>query len=388
MLRKISYILLIWLAFVVPANAESSDVTRVSAGRIGGTEERTRFVADIAGNLHYSVQTLSNPDRVAILFKAAEFDLPAGIGQKARGLISELRYGVAEDGQSKIVLLTKAPVRVDQSFLIPGASKQPSRLVVDIVAAAELKAIQPQAQQPENQKVIVIDPGHGGNDPGAVSTSGVMEKTVVLNFARTLKHGLESTGRYRVVLTREDDVFLKLKDRVNIARNAKAGLFLALHADTVRTKTTRGATFYTLSDEASDAEAAALAHKENRADIIAGVELPTENNQVADILIELAQRESASLASDFASKAVNAMADHVLMTGKPLRSAGFTVLRAPDVPSVLVELGYLSNPKDEKLLLDDHWHQNFAGRLVTAIDQHFALELARKEDENAAAASP
>jgi N-acetylmuramoyl-L-alanine amidase len=404
--RKILHIILFLLSFIVPTMAEQQGLTVVTGSRIGGTEERTRFVVDIAGDLQYSVQTLADPDRVTILLKETDFQLPPGVGKKSRGLISEMRYGAAENGQSKIVLLTKRPAKVENTFLIPGTSGNPARLVLDIVASArnglggvaEQPLIQAQSfsavDTSVKKRVVVIDPGHGGADPGAVSLNGVTEKSVVLSFAKTLRAALEKTGRYQVVLTRENDEFVKLKDRVNIARANKAELFLALHADTVRTKSTRGATFYTLSEEASDAEAADLAHKENRADIIAGVELPTENNQVADILIELAQRESISLAVDFSKKAVGVMDGVVLMTGKPMRSAGFTVLRAPDVPSVLVELGYLSNTKDEKLLQQEDWHMTFAQTLTAAIDKHFEHDDSLREpvaldgDADAAAASP
>jgi N-acetylmuramoyl-L-alanine amidase len=220
--------------------------------------------------------------------------------------------------------------------------------------------------------VIVIDPGHGGADPGTVGLQGTLEKTITLLFSRELKNKLEATGRYSVVLTRSGDTFQRLRDRVEIARRAKGDLFLSVHADSLPDPTVRGASVYTLSDQASDQAAEALAAKENKADVIAGVDLTNENPLVASILIDLAQRETMNLSATFARHLVEEMAEPARILRKSHRFAGFAVLKAPDVPSVLVELGYLSNPDEERLLLQGEYRRRLAEAVARAIDRWFA----------------
>jgi N-acetylmuramoyl-L-alanine amidase len=235
------------------------------------------------------------------------------------------------------------------------------------------------AAKPRERRLIVVDPGHGGMDPGAIGLNKTREKDVVLTFARALQEAIQAAGKFDVRLTRDDDRFLSLKDRVRIARDHQADLFIAVHADTVRGQSARGATLYTLSDKASDAEAAALAEKENRADIIAGVDLGHESPEVTDILIDLVQRESRTHSMFFARKAAVELKAVTLMTGKPVRSAGFVVLKAPDVPSVLLELGYLSSHSDEELLTNPAWHKRTAAALNAAIERYFATEIAQRQ---------
>jgi N-acetylmuramoyl-L-alanine amidase len=238
-------------------------------------------------------------------------------------------------------------------------------------------AITPAAAEPaampiaNTKKTIVIDPGHGGIDPGASSPSKTREKEVVLAYGLALRDALETTGHYNVVMTRSDDTFIPLDQRVKIARDNKADLFIAIHADTVAGEEARGTTVYTVSDKASDAEAEALAHKENRSDIIAGIDLGSANKQVADILINLAQRESKNQAMYFSKKAVAELKQVTEMTGKPIRSAAFVVLKAPDIPSVLIELGYLSSKQDEKLLISPEWRKRMADAMTKAIEAYF-----------------
>lgn len=230
----------------------------------------------------------------------------------------------------------------------------------------------------DGRRIIVIDPGHGGIDPGAIGLRKTREKDVVLAFGLALRDLLKKRSEYTVIMTRGDDRFLSLRDRLQIARENEADLFIAIHADTVRGPEARGATIYTLSEKASDAEAAALAHKENRADIIAGIDLGEENEAVTDILIDLVQRESKSHALFFAKKAVGEMQAVTRFTGKPLRSAGFVVLKAPDVPSVLVELGYLSSKHDEAQLTSPDWRKKVANAMARAIDKYFELQVAAR----------
>ena len=416
------------------APATASEVVATGA-RVGGDATRTRFVADVSGPVSFTVYVLPDPYRVMIDLPEVAFDLPPDSGHKTRGLISEFRYGEADASRSRIVLDTTGPVLIEKSFIVAPQAGQPARIVVDLVKTTKegfakaykadeaksendvaegdglaedasngagkeedvAEAVAPPLPRPKpgseaaerdlpahkparpgGRRLIVIDPGHGGIDPGAIGIRKTKEKDVVLAFGLKLRDILKTSGNYDVVMTRDDDEFLSLKKRVRVAREHEADLFIAVHADTVRGQNARGATIYTLSERASDAEAAELAHKENRADIIAGVDLGDENEAVTDILIDLAQRESKMHSMFFAKKAVTEMKAVTRFTGKPLRSAGFVVLKAPDVPSVLIELGYLSSRQDEAQLTSPAWQDRVAGAMARAIDRYFALQVAAR----------
>lgn len=409
---------------LTPIPAQAEEVTAIAA-RVAGDEGKTRFVADLTRPVSYSVYVLPNPYRVMIDLPGVAFDLGPGSGS-GLGLVSAYRFGPLGKDRSRIVIDTTGPVLIAKSFLVKPEDGQPARLVVDLVktdektfrmaheadiaarpdAAAEPEADDPvqtatamplpvpkpgtepppttaerpaPAKRADGKRVIVIDPGHGGIDPGAIGVRRTKEKDVVLAFSRALRDKLGANKNYEVVLTRDDDTFLSLKQRVKVARQSQADLFIAVHADTVRGASVRGATLYTVSEKASDAEAEALAQKENRADIIGGMDLATENEDVTDILIELAQRETKNHSIFFAKKAANQLQLVTHMTGKPTRSAGFVVLKAPDVPSVLLELGYLSNKADEALLVSPKWQAQVTEAMAKAIDAYFATEIAARQ---------
>jgi N-acetylmuramoyl-L-alanine amidase len=244
---------------------------------------------------------------------------------------------------------------------------------------ADEQTVEQAVEQVSSRPVVVIDPGHGGIDPGAVGRAGTAEKEVVLAFSDALKDALEAAGHYEVHLTRSTDVFLSLRDRVEFARQHDADLFIAIHADSLSRGTARGATVYTVADKASDAEAEALANKENRSDIIAGVNLVAESEQITGILIDLAQREAKNHATIFAKHLVNQLEPVAKLNRRPVRSAGFRVLMAPDVPSVLFELGYISNRSDETLLVSPEWRSKVAGAMAAAVERYFATQLASGE---------
>ena len=224
--------------------------------------------------------------------------------------------------------------------------------------------------------LIYIDPGHGGDDPGTVGRSGVYEKDVTIAVAKELQRQLIDSGRYRVKLTRETDRFVALRDRFELARQDHADLFISLHADANPFYDARGATVYTLSETASDAEAEAIAAKENKSDLIDGVDLSNQNKAVTSILIDLAQRETKNRSAAFAELLVHEMAQVTLMLRHSHRFAGFAVLKAPDIPSVLIELGYLSDPQDEALLLSPAHRANLTRAMLHAIDGYFFTEMA------------
>ncbi|MBO5443154.1 MAG: N-acetylmuramoyl-L-alanine amidase [Alphaproteobacteria bacterium] len=227
------------------------------------------------------------------------------------------------------------------------------------------------AEKRASKKVIVLDPGHGGKDPGAIGYSGVYEKNITLAMAKELKKILDKEGKYKVYLTRSTDIFIPLRDRVKIARRYNADLFLSIHADSAVNRSAKGLSVYTLSETASDKEAAALAERENKVDVIAGLNLVEHSKEVSDILINLAQRETMNRSSEFATFMVQEMRKSVKLVDNTHRFAGFAVLKAPDVPSVLLEMGYLSNRTEERLLKQQNYRKKLAASTNKAIEKYF-----------------
>lgn len=252
-------------------------------------------------------------------------------------------------------------------------------------ASAARGVAPPPAARPEpkreSRRLIVIDPGHGGEDPGATGAAGTLEKDVTLAAARELRDRLLASGRYRVELTRDSDVLLSLRSRYQRARELGADLFLSVHADWMHNPKVRGASVYTLSETASDAETAELARQENLADAVAGINLSRESPEVANVLIDLSRRDTNNLSLRLASGLVAELGrDRLLLPARPHRSAGFAVLKAPDVPSVLLEMGYLSNREDEKRITQPAHRARVAQAVVRAVDAYFArLDRAQKK---------
>ena len=366
-----------------------------TAVRLGGDDSDTRFVMDLSSKIDLHAFTLADPYRVVIDIPEVIFRLPPKAGEDGRGLIKAFRFGLMMEGGSRIVFDVTQPVRV-KAFVMNPADGDPARLVLDLVPtdrqtfmrnmAVEDKLLtastpsepQPTAAKGDNRPLIVLDPGHGGIDTGAIAPTGQMEKDIVLDFAKRLRALLEKSGKYRVIMTRTDDTYIPLDDRVRIARRADASLFVSIHADSLPRNEgdARGATVYTLSNKASDAQAAELADKENRSDVIAGVDLQSEPNDVAGILIDLAERETKTFSMQFAHDVVGDLRGVTRLHKAPIKSAGFRVLRDPDVPSVLVELGYVSDPQDLKLLMSNAWRDRTAASIGKAIDTYFSTHMA------------
>jgi N-acetylmuramoyl-L-alanine amidase len=363
--------------------------------RLGGDARDTRFVMDLSEKVDIATFTLADPYRLVIDLPQVAFQLPAKTGENGRGLIKAFRYGLVMQGGSRIVMDLKGPARVEKAFVLPPAEGQPARLVIDL-AATDREAFvrnlsldrrpaqqsQPRLALPavpdDPRPLVVIDPGHGGIDTGTKAASGEQEKIIVLEFATTLRDKLERSGKYRVAMTRQDDSFVALSERVKFARSLKAALFVSIHADYLPRKegAAEGATVYTLSENASDSEAARLAEAENKADVIAGVDLTAESNAVADILIDLAQRETKAFSHQFAKTLLTELKTATKLHKMPNKSAGFLVLRAPDVPSVLLELGYVSTKDDLKQLMSAAWRERTADAMTRAIDSFLAPRLA------------
>jgi N-acetylmuramoyl-L-alanine amidase len=366
--------------------------------RIGGDDKQTRFVVDLNRKVDLVVFTLADPYRVVVDLPQTSFKFPVKAGEQGRGLVKAFRFGVIMQGGSRIVLDAKGPVRLDKAFVLDAAEGQPAKLVLDLVAtdrasfmrslalgnrpAAQSALAKPSEPPPKSdgdaRPLIVLDPGHGGIDNGTRGSGGELEKDVVLAFAQTLREKLESSGKFRVAMTRSEDIFIPLGERVRFARSRSAGLFISLHADALprREGQAEGATVYTLSENASDAEAARLAETENKADVIAGVDLTSEPDDVANILVDLAQRETKTFSMQFARTVVDELKTAARLHKHPLKSAGFKVLLAPDVPSVLVELGYMSTKDDLRQLTSASWRDKTAQALAQAVDNFLTPRIA------------
>ncbi|GAC1495164.1 MAG: N-acetylmuramoyl-L-alanine amidase [Bradyrhizobium sp.] len=372
--------------------------------RLAGDGKQTRFILDLDKKVQFRAFILTDPHRAVVDIPQVSFQLPAGVGTTGRGLVKAFRYGLAVPGGSRIVFDLTGPARIANSYVLDAANGQPPRLVVELEEAdgtappraaevrSELRSTIADASSasllagvmaprpagpPDPRPVVVIDPGHGGIDNGT-QASGESEKNLVLGFGLALRDRIEKAGKYRVVMTRTDDTFIPLADRVRIARGQSAALFVSIHADALprHEGDAQGATIYTLSDRGSDAEAERLADAENKADAIGGVNLTEEPTDVADILIDLAQRETRTFSSRFARTLMGEMKRTVRMHKHPLKSAGFKVLKAPDVPSVLIELGYVSNKDDLEHLVSESWRARTVGAMAQAIDAFFAKRLA------------
>lgn len=363
------------------------------SARLAGDEARTRLVLDFDKRPEISVHYVANPYRILIDLPETVFALKKD-ELAARGLFSDIRYGAMDAGRSRIVLTARGPASIVASEVREEEGGASYKLVIDAAAASksafsELLNGQSWKEDAANPAVtaepllpggnavtngpfvIAVDAGHGGIDNGAQgAATGTHEKTVTLDFAKELSAALNSLPSTQAFLTRDKDEFLSLPQRVQVARSRGANLFISIHADTLRQKDIRGATVYTISDKASDSLAANLAERENLSDQIAGMTLEGEPAEVADILIDLTRRETQAFSISLAKEVVGSFEGQVKLINNPHRHAGFRVLQAPDVPSVLLELGFLSNKDDEKLLLDPAWQKKVAGLLAQAVQRY------------------
>ena len=401
-------ILLLLVAFA--PGSEAKEGATLSEVRLGVHPGHTRFVAELTQKVDYKISTHTDPYRVVVEIPGIAWQVSSTKTPHPHGLITAIRY---ERLVSAVVIELSGPAAIQGKQLIPADASHPWRLVIDLTEsdparftssatfAPETKATPPavpktverQAPGPQltsktperpkssanpppvstdTRRVIVIDPGHGGIDPGAQGADGTKEKDVVFKLAKALAEKLNALGRYHAVLTRESDTYLKLSERLTFARAAKANLFISFHADSLPGHDdVQGLSVYTLSDKASDREAEAFAKRENRADIIAGVDLSSENQDVSRILIDLASRETMARSARVARAIAASLASVAPLTKNPSRRAGFKVLKNPDVPSVLIELGYLSNSTDLVRLTSEDWQVKAVDVLVTVIDQDF-----------------
>jgi N-acetylmuramoyl-L-alanine amidase len=391
----------------IPKPAPAPSFPVATDARLAGDAKQTRFILDLDKPVQFRAFTLADPYRVIVDLNQVNFQLPAAAGASGRGLVKAFRYGLVMPGGSRIVFDLTGPAKIAKSYVLEAANGQPPRLVLELeevdrtafvqalapenrpelrpgiaeanAAVARVDAPAAPASPADKRPVVVIDPGHGGADNGTeAGGNDIMEKNLVLTFGLALRDRLEKSGKYRIVMTRTDDTFIALGDRVKIARNESAALFISIHADALRRGEgdAQGATIYTLSEKATDSEAERLADAENKSDAIGGVSLADEPTEVADILIDLVQRETKTFSNRFARVLMGEMKTTVRMHKHPLKSAGFRVLKAPDVPSVLVELGYVSNKGDLEHLVSESWRNRTVGAMAQAIDVFLAKRLA------------
>ncbi len=385
----VSFLVGVLLGGYVAAAAARPVVTAVRTGEHVGL---TRLVLDLTEKVDFRTFTLADPYRVVVDLSRVEWRVAPGKDDR-KGVISGLRFAQFDPRTSRMVIDVRKPVEVRKAFLLTPRGNWAYRFVIDIAPVDEAsfassagapeervgRAARPSPPKPPRKpaakraakRVVVLDPGHGGVDPGAIGVSGVREKSVTLSAARELKNILQKTNRYKVILTRNSDRFLRLRDRVAMARDTGAHLFVSLHADSIGRRGVRGASVYTLSEKASDAEAAALAAKENKADLLGGVLLKVEDEEVEEILIDLGQRETKNRSAGFANIALPELGRRVRTLRNGHRFAGFAVLKAPEVPSVLVEMGYLSNRRDERMLSTAKGRRPVLEALARAIDRYF-----------------
>lgn len=377
-------------------------VSKASAGinsmRIGQGIGNVRLVFDADQSFDYKVFLLGDPKRLIIDTQNVKVNPKIVNNLDSNNFVSDPRLGTVGVDDVRIAFNLRKAAVIKKAFLLPPQSSFGWRFVVDLELASDREfasklgsshaltndnykeskvAEKAAANKPvikannNTKKVIVLDPGHGGQDPGAIGYSGVYEKNITLAMGRELKALLDKKGKYKVYLTRNTDKFIPLRERVKIARRYKADLFMSIHADSALNRSAKGLSVYTLSENASDKEAAALAERENKADVISGLNLVEHSKEVSDILINLAQRETMNRSSEFASFMVQEMRQSVKLVANTHRFAGFAVLKAPDIPAVLLEMGYLSNRQEEKLLQQKSYRKKLAESAAEAIDKYF-----------------
>ncbi len=391
--RFFRFALLIVAAILIPVTitvAATKPPIEVSSVRLGIHKDKTRFVMELSEKPEFDLFLLPDPYRIVIDMPELRWQTDDSASRK-KGIVENFRFGLFRENTSRVVLDVDGPVKILRTVVLPPTSGKPHRFFIDIQKTDHtsfMQAVKERRQKnAATQKValktpippvraktykVVIDAGHGGIDPGAIGRSGVYEKTLTLQVAKKLYRILDKKKGYQPIMTRDRDIFLSLRERVNVARKEGADLFISVHADSISRPDFRGATVYTLSETASDDEAAEIAKSENRSDLIAGVDIESQDDTVQGILVDLAQRETMNFSVRFAEMLIPQMTKSGLKTsGRSHRFAGFRVLKAPDVPSVLVELGYLSNRQDEKILKSKDGQTRLAAAIAKAVEEYF-----------------
>ena len=420
------FALISFVLAALPAAAQddpASDLPSVEAARVSTTPDRARLILDLSAVTEFAVASIADPNRIVVDVKAGSVPTIATQPVAGQGIVASFKTTIAADDRVRVELALTTPSMVQQAYLLEAVGDQPARLVVDLVtttqedftarATADLAnsidrvvpdavastepppsaeptpssevavaEAAPVADTPpaaaESRPLIVLDPGHGGVDNGASAPSGIHEKDITLAFALQLRDLLVASGKFDVAMTREDDTYLTLNERVDLARANKADLFISLHADTFQQADIRGASIYTRDERAADILDKVLTEGETHADVVAGY-LPTDAQPaVADILVDLMRRQMRQQAYLAAGDIVKAMEPSVTLRRFPVRQADFFVLQAPDIPSMLIELGFMSNSADIQNLESDQWRDKVVGAIATGVEGYFtALQTAQ-----------
>lgn len=382
--------------------ASKKPAKQSSKGRLSLTGDRTATMArvEIDASAKVRVFTLPNPYRVIVELTGTRIQAPSNPKSTGHGLVQQYHSGLFEAGKSRIVMETLGPVKATQfPFADSGSGAKILEVALTPIPVTEFGkgtgsappvTAQPDvtglpggaAKAPGTKPVVVIDPGHGGIDPGAVGDKNMLEKSIVMAVGAKLEKVLKNRKRYTVHLTRRKDVFVSLDQRLKFSHDKQADLFVSLHADSIEQSSwatkISGATVYTLSEKASDEQARLMAEKENASDLLAGLPTTTtENDEVRSILIDLMKRETATFSTEFARSVRSNLKKSVKLSRRPMRSAAFKVLKQTNTPSVLVELGYISNPTDAKRLSSPEWQLKVASSIANAVDSYFSKRTAR-----------
>ncbi len=337
-------------------------------------DDHTRVVFDLSGPVEHKLFTLENPPRVVVDLLGARKSTALSADRNRTSLLKGIRSAVRNSRDLRIVLDLDTRVR-PRSFLLQPDSKSGYRLVVDMyqtrLSPTPIKTRREQMRKKLEQVVIAIDPGHGGKDPGALGHKGTREKDVVLALGKKLKAQINATPGYRAVLTREGDRFIPLRKRVATARAARADLFVSLHADSYKSPRVEGASVYALSLNGASSEAARLiAHKENASDLIGGISLDDKDDLIASVLLDLSQTATIQDSLELGNKVLGKLGKVCKLNKKSVQQAGFAVLKAPDMPSILIETAFISNPKEERRLKSSKYQHKMARAIFSGIREH------------------
>lgn len=364
---------LILTALLLLCTTAAQSATTVENIRVWSENGKTRVVLDLSRPAQHNIFTLRAPDRLVVDLKDGRLashlqSLPKGVGS-----IREIRTGVRSNGQLRVVLDLNEDVR-SRSFAAGPNNQYGDRLVIDLQRANNLQAVKRASEgyKPGRDIVIAVDPGHGGHDPGAVGRGKTREKHVALAVSRELAERINAERGMRAILIRTGDYYVGHRRRMQIAKENKADLFVSIHADAVSDRRANGATVYALSTKgASDEEARLLAERENAAVRIGAVSLEDKDAVLASVLLDLSQSAALSASLDVGSSVIGELAKIVRVRRRNVQQAGLIVLKSPDMPSILVETAYISNPTEEKLLRDRHHQGKLANAILAGIRGYF-----------------
>jgi N-acetylmuramoyl-L-alanine amidase len=358
---------------IVLAPGAFADVS-VKDVRVWAGPDSTRVVFDLSGPAEHSVMTLSDPDRVVVDISSASAAVLARQLPTNQGFLKQIRIGEQENGVLRIVIDLAANA-APKSFPVGPSGSYGHRLVVDLepLAARAPPVVVKSASESHGRDIIVaIDAGHGGQDPGSIGKRGTFEKNVTLAIARRLKERIDREQGMRAVLTRDGDYFVPLRDRIARARKQQADMFISVHADAFRDRSVAGSSVYVLSARgASDESARWLADRENAADLVGGVSLDDKDDVLASVLLDLSQSASMSASVDAADKVMDSLYQMGNITRRGVKHAGFIVLKSPDIPSILVETAFISNPVEEARLLNPKHQQRLAEAILKGVRSYF-----------------